>query len=420
MMFLEYAVRGMWYPFFANYLSSGRGEHGLGFSAGEIGWVLGFAGAVGAMVAPVLAGRLADRYLNAERALAIFHCVAGVLLIVNASSTTFGMFLLIMILFSIAYAPTQALTNSLALTHLTDREYRYPRVRLWGTIGWIVSSGLFTYIALRSPVHATNVGRIPDAMRAAGVMAIGYACFAFFALPKTPPTHSKTGPLLPMRALSLLKMPSVVVLSLVAIPVATISTAYYLNIGPFLSSVVGIPLKWVGPTLGIAQISEVAFLYALGPLLKRQGYTAVLTLGVAAQALRFAIFATNPPAAVVCATLALHGVAFACFFTTATLYIERVSAPGFRHSTQILFGLILFGIGPALAGPYSAIFDSMVIHTSAGVHPNYPAIWWTQAGVAMVCAVAVAMLFRPGPISSAIEVPAPPEVDPQVVDGINV
>src|ERR1700744_2516267 len=112
MMFLEYAVRGMWYPFLANYLSSARQDHGLGFTSGQTGWVLGFAGALGGITAPIIGGRIADRYLNAEKALAILHCVAGGLLFLNAASTTFKAFFLIMICFSIAYAPTQALTNS--------------------------------------------------------------------------------------------------------------------------------------------------------------------------------------------------------------------------------------------------------------------------------------------------------------------
>ena len=150
MMFLEYAVRGMWYPFLPNYLGAGRADHGLGFSSGQTGWVMGFAGALGAVTAPLIAGRIADRYLNAERALAILHCIAGLLLFLNASSTTFAAFLLIMICFSLAYAPTQSLANSLAFSHLVDREHTYPRTRMWGTIGWIATSALFTYIVLRS------------------------------------------------------------------------------------------------------------------------------------------------------------------------------------------------------------------------------------------------------------------------------
>jgi predicted MFS family arabinose efflux permease len=201
-------------------------------------------------------------------------------------------------------------------------------------------------------------------------------------------------PLLPTRALGLLRNPSVLVLSLAAIPVATIHTAYYLNIGPFLSDVVHIPLKMVGPTLAIAQLSEVGCLFILGPMLKKYGYTTILTFGIAAQALRFMIFAIDPPPLFVCVALTLHGIAFACFFTTATLYIQRVSPPEIRHSTQTVFGIVLFGIGPALAGPYAQMFDRMIIRTSTGTIPNFRDIWWTQAAIALVCAIFVMALFR--------------------------
>src|SRR5271168_2114759 len=114
LMFLEYAVRGMWYPFLANYLRAPRSLHGLGFSSGQTGWVLGFANALGAFTAPFIAGQVADRFFNAEKALAMLHCVAAVLLFANASSTAFLPFFLVMVCFSIAYVPTQSLANSLA------------------------------------------------------------------------------------------------------------------------------------------------------------------------------------------------------------------------------------------------------------------------------------------------------------------
>ncbi len=161
MMYLEFAVRGMWYPYLANYLTAARGGGGLGFSSGQAGWVLGFAGAVGAVAAPFVGGRLADRHLNAERALAGLHCVAAALLFLNASSRSFGLFLGVMVCFSVAYAPTQSLCTSLAVSHLDDRERQFPRVRLWGTIGWITTSALFTFVVLRSADRATNVARIP-------------------------------------------------------------------------------------------------------------------------------------------------------------------------------------------------------------------------------------------------------------------
>src|SRR5437773_933430 len=54
MMFLQYAVWGAWLPILGRYLSA----H-LHFSPGEIGTIAGTAGAVGAILAPFIAGQVA-------------------------------------------------------------------------------------------------------------------------------------------------------------------------------------------------------------------------------------------------------------------------------------------------------------------------------------------------------------------------
>lgn len=388
MMFIEYAIQGIWYPYLASYLSSPHSQGGLAFTEGQKGWVLGFANAVGAVAAPFIAGQVADRYLNAERALAILHLVAAVFLFINSSSTSFPLFFALMICFSIAYVPTRSLANSLTLTHLPDRERQYPRARLFGTLGWIVSSSLFTFLVLNAKDPATNIARIPWSLKTAAILAIFYAGYAFFCLPKTPPHPSSDSH--PLEAFSMLRIPSVLVLSFTSILIACIHVAYYLDISPFLSAVVHVPAKLLGPTIAVSQTSEVLFLFALGPLLARFGYKKVLLLGAGAQALRFFIFAINPSAPIVIVSLTLHGVAFACFQTTAILYIQRLAPPHLRHSTQTVFGIVLFGIGPALAGPYSQLFNRFV---RAG-HPDFHKIWLTQFAVAAVCVVVVTFFFR--------------------------
>jgi nucleoside transporter len=394
MMFLEYSVRGMWYPFLASYLTASHRSGGLGFTEGQCGWVLGFANAVGAVIAPVIAGRLADRYLNAERALSIFHVIAAGLLFLNAGSVHFATFAGIMMLFSIAYVPTQSLCTSLALAHLDHREKTFPRVRMWGTIGWMATSAAFTFIALRGTSNSANIARIPQSMRCAAILACLYAVYAFFLLPKTPPMDDRQGRFDFTSAFRMLREPAVLTLMAVALPVAAIHTAYYLNMAPFLSDRVGIPLKWVGPTLAISQVSEVVFMFTLGPMIARFGYKLVLITGTAAQAARFAIYALDLPAPVVVASLALHGVAYACFFTTAILYVDRVAPFKNRHSAQTIFGVVLFGFGPALAGPYSQIFDRYMKFTPLGPVRDFHRIWWTQAAIATAAMLAITIIFR--------------------------
>ena len=47
-------------------------------------------------------------------------------------------FLAFSLLYSLIYSPTLALTKSLSFHHLVDRDRDFGRVRVWGTVGWIV------------------------------------------------------------------------------------------------------------------------------------------------------------------------------------------------------------------------------------------------------------------------------------------
>ena len=57
MMFLQYAVWGIWLPFLAIYLVAGVDEGGLGFTGSDVGWILGVAAASGARLLAVDARR---------------------------------------------------------------------------------------------------------------------------------------------------------------------------------------------------------------------------------------------------------------------------------------------------------------------------------------------------------------------------
>src|SRR5438552_8952096 len=111
MMFLQYAVWGVWAPILANYLAAPVAEGGLGFTEGQKGWILGLAASLGAITAPFVAGQVADRYLNAERALALLLSIGGVLIFLAASARDFYVFLFLFVAYSIVYMPTLSLTN---------------------------------------------------------------------------------------------------------------------------------------------------------------------------------------------------------------------------------------------------------------------------------------------------------------------
>jgi len=147
MMFLQYAIWGAWLPLLWPYLSGHVGMDGE-----QIGMMFS-VGAVGAIVAPFIAGQIADRYFNTEKFLAISHVLGAILVFQLASITSYWGFLAFSLLYSIIYSPTLSLTNSLAFHHLPDRDRDFGRVRVWGTIGWIVVGiGIGQWLAARHTI----------------------------------------------------------------------------------------------------------------------------------------------------------------------------------------------------------------------------------------------------------------------------
>lgn len=411
MMFLQYAIWGVWLPYLANYLDGPAAEGGLGLTGGQIGWILGLAGSIGALTAPFLGGQIADRFISAEKYLGLLLIAGGVVKYFTASAQTFESFLVLSIVYSVLYMPTLALTNSIAFAHLSDAERQFPRVRVWGTIGWIIASNAFPLIWLQSNLsftwlppflagvdHPDSLPRIADALRVSGVAAVLYGVWAMVFLPRTPPSRDAENPFAFMEAFAMLRHRGFLVVTLVALPISMIHQVYFIRTGPFLESI-GFIKAHIGPVMSIGQVSEIFFLAILGWLIARLGFKGVLALGCAAYVARFAIFAigTEETRAIVAAANALHGLCYGCFFAGAYIYVDRVSPTDIRHSAQTVFGIIILGLGPVFAGFYNAWFDQYTITApDGGTVQSYPQIWWAQAVIAAASMLIVLLFFKPG------------------------
>jgi MFS family permease len=90
----------------------------------------------------------------------------------------------------------------------------------------------------------------------------------------------------------------------------------------------------------------------------------------------------------------LHGLCYAFFYAAAFIYVEKVAPADARHSAQTVFGLILLGIGPVLAGFYNGWAPT-----------DTRSFWLLQAGIAGAAAMVLLVAFREDP-------PGEPEVPP--------
>ena len=410
MMFLQYAVWGIWIPYLANYLGAPVDAGGLGFTGTQIGWLLGLAGSVGAVAAPLIAGQLADRVMNAERALGLLLLVGGVVKWITAYQTSYGSWMVLSILYSVLYMPTLALTNSVAFANLDDPEKKFPPVRALGTIGWIVASVAFPLVWMQQDVQLASswpfmigvdrpdaTARIADALIVSGVISILYGLFCLLLLPKTPPKKDAAQPLAFAEAIKLLRRVDVLLVTIAALLISMIHQCYFFRTGPFLEHAIGVGAGQVGPIMALGQISEIVTLAVLGWFLKSLGYKTVLCLGAASYMLRYGIFALEPSPGVIKLAMLLHGMNYGFFFAGSFLYIERIAPPSIRHSAQTAFGIVILGVGPILAGFYNGSFDRFrdpVASDPGASVQSYNEFWWTQSAIAGVVLILLLVGFR--------------------------
>lgn len=355
MMFLQYAIWGAWLPILFPFLMGHRE-----LSLAQTGWVLA-AGAAGAIVGPFVAGQIADRWFATQRFLALSHLVGAGLVWMLATSADYTSILVISAAYGLVYSPTLALTNSLSFHHLVDRDRDFGRVRLWGTIGWIVVGiGVGQWLlhehtptaAEDLVTAAQNAGRA-DAFKLSAFLGVVMAGFCM-TLPHTPPAAGGEGrSSATVAALGEIRKQPLVVLFLLAVPMSCVHQFYFVFTADFLSAFGRDTAATINKIFGvgggglmtIGQMAEIAVLAAIPLLAKSWSRKSLLALGIIAYAARMALFAYTDGLPTILLGVALHGLCFGCFIFVAFMVVDENTSKDVRATAQNLFNLVIVGIG---------------------------------------------------------------------------
>ncbi len=409
MMFMEWGIKGLWMPLAGIFLVTEISQGGLGFTESQTGMIIGIPMAIAAFLAPFIAGQLTDRMFPAQKVIGVMLVVAGIIKFTNAYQTGFMIWMILSIAFAMLYVPTNALTNSLAMAHLRDPKNEFPKIRLWGTIGWIAVSWIFPMLWLQDNLSfqwlppffkGDNVpditARMVDSVKFAGGLAIIMGFFCWFGLPNTPPTKKAGEKLAWVAALKLFKKRSFAVLMIMALPVSILQVFYMMNTSPFLKES-GLQQGYIMPAMSLGQFSEIAALIFLGYLLTRLGFRFVMTFGIFCYALRYFIFGIpGMPVEVHVAAQLLHGLCFGCFYASAFVYVQRISPKEIHNTTQILFFFVMFGLAPAIGGSWLNGWLAELCGAPNSVHDldSYVRFWRILSIVGLISAAAFWLLFR--------------------------
>lgn len=400
MMFLQFFIWGGFFVVMGIYLLEiFQGEEGLNTIIGQAYATHNWAG----LLAPVLVGLIADRYFNAERVNAVCHILGAALLWYAASITEPGLFIWVMLAYFMLYMPTLALVNAISFANIGDPDKEFPKIRVWGTIGWIISGFVVSqtilgwvdipvltwFTGIESNIQSTSV---PLYMSA--VISLVYGIYSF-TLPATPPSEKgkkfSLKEALGLDAIKLLTNKNFAIFSFSSFAISIPLAFYYARTNDFVAAVAfG---EQSASFMAIGQMSEVLFMILIPFFLVRLGVKWMLLVGMLAWTTRYMLFGVFPESVpLIILGIALHGVCYDFFFVTGQLYVDKKAPKNLRASAQGFFNLLTYGAG-MLIGNYMLGWwgDSIGLDgsTEEGWLQGAAQFWVMPA----IFALAVAILF---------------------------
>jgi nucleoside transporter len=385
MMFLQYAIWGAWAPILTDYL-----QNTLHFSGGQYSFIMSLL-PIAMIFAPLIGGQLADRFFPSQKVIAVLQLIGGGILLLGATVSSYSGMIWVMLIYCLIYAPTLALTNSIAFINLKNSEKDFGKIRVWGTIGWIAAGwSLVGFRSLAKIIPALAFRG--DLLFLAGIFSIIMGLQSF-TLPDTPPQKEGTKPWAFLEAMKMLKDKDFFIFTIISFIVATELQFYYVLTAPFLtSSKIGVAGSSVSGVMTIAQVAEIFVMALLLPkFLPKNGIKKTMTLGVLAWPLRYIVFAIGAPAWLVIASLALHGFCYVFFFTAAFIYVDMIAPTDLRASAQSLIAVVILGIGSFLGSNFAGWIKDLF--TTADV-TNWRNVFLVPMVLTLLCAVLFVALFK--------------------------
>ncbi len=394
MNFMQFFIWGSWLITIGGYWFQTKQ-----WSGAEFGAVFSTMG-IASIFMPTIAGIIADKWLNAEKLLGIFHLTGAVILCILPQINTPHTFFIAMLFNMIFYMPTIGISISVAYSAMNKEQLdivkNYPPIRVFGTIGFIVAMWTVSLFKLETSAVQFYIS-------AAASLLLGIYSFT---LPKCEITNTKKEGSwvnqLGLNAFSLFKNKQMAIFfgfSMLLGAALQLTNAYgdtflhdFAKINEYKNA---LAVRYPAIIMSISQISEVLFILTIPFFLKKFGIKKVMLISMMAWVLRFGLFAFGNPTSglwMIILSCIVYGLAFDFFNISGSLYVEQNTHESLRASAQGLFMMMTNGFGAMFGSLISGIvIDKYFTFPEGGL--DWQNIWLSFSAYSLVIFVLFAILF---------------------------
>ncbi len=359
-MLLQYAACGSVLPFITMFLR----DRGLPYE--RIGLIL-LASSTVMLVAPFFWGMLADRLIPLNRVFTGLNLLGALALWAVAKTTGFGGLLVAYTAFTACLYPIFTLTNALAFHHLPRPREQFPRLRAWGSLGWILP---FLPISLWTAWRpAAGLG---FTLWLGAGLCVAMAAFAF-CLPHTEPgaRRGRAGAVAPRLygpALKrLLRDGNYLALLISMFLMSGAFTMVLFYSPPFLEKL-GVGRPWIGPIQAGGVVVEIALFRWQPFLLRRFRITSLILVGIGALVARHLLYAVSANLWLLSGSYALVAVVVVFHHIGVSILANALAAAEVRATAQSLLAFCGMGLGPMFA---NALASALTGHFHDDLRPVF-------------------------------------------------
>lgn len=329
----NFAKGGVQFPWWQVFLE------GRGFSAPEIGWLMGIRFWVGLFSGPVV-GQFADKWGERRRIMVGLSVCLFLSYWLYLLVGSFWAFAAVGVLVAIFQAPIGPLGDSLTLMNARRVGVDYGRVRLWGSVSFIVTVFLAGVMLETAPTDA-----ILWSIIALSVLVIG-GCWLL------PDTRVEPKQIHWSASFRLLGNPTFALFVLTCALLQT-SHAIIYGFGNIYWIENGISKTLTGFLWVEGVVAEIVLFWFGSSLVKRYGPVGLMMMGSVAGVIRWVVTAMTVDVWALGLVQLLHAFTFGSVYLGAMEFLKQAAPEDLASSAQALFSAIAMGLAMALALPMS-------------------------------------------------------------------